>query len=273
MQTAGITMDVLVNNRPVIEYVRNTGCFIEGRCGQEYALRFHNSTPDSLEIVATVDGLSVIDGKPVYDEQSKGYILYGRGTLVIPGWRLDANQAAKFVFADVAKSYVAQATLSGRNAGVIGARIYSEQPPVTTLRKGGILRGSGFDEDEVKTSGRGIGEEFGSLDIRSSNDTGGGFGRQADVGSKGLGTPRAAAVKANAKLGTGFGAATGFHTRDEEFKRGNLIAVLLLYYDSRDNLIHAGVLREPEITDIKPEAFPDSGPGCLPPPGWRGRGY
>jgi hypothetical protein len=74
-------------------------------------------------------------------------------------------------------------------------------------------------------------------------------------------------------LGTGFGAATSFHTRTVAFQRGAMAAMLTLYYDDRRGLKARGVPLEPPRRAIsQPQAFPGLSIGCTPPAGWRADG-
>jgi hypothetical protein len=74
-------------------------------------------------------------------------------------------------------------------------------------------------------------------------------------------------------LGTGFGAATIFETETAQFDRGDLLGILILYYDNARGLRARGIeVGRPRVrhTASTPEAFPGMKKSCTPPPGWKG---
>lgn len=103
---------------------------ILGADGQRYKIVVRNATTARFEIVASVDGLDVIDGKPG-DPNRRGYIVDPHDTLVIDGFRTSDANVAAFRFGAVADSYAAQ-TSGDRNVGVVGVAIFAERGAVWT---------------------------------------------------------------------------------------------------------------------------------------------
>ncbi len=103
---------------------------IVGEDGARYRIVVRNGTTARFEIVASVDGLDVIDGQPA-DPNRRGYIVDPHGTLVIDGFRTSDSAVAAFRFGAVADSYAAQTT-GDRNVGVIGLAVFSERGAVWT---------------------------------------------------------------------------------------------------------------------------------------------
>ena len=101
-----------------------------GNDGQRYKILVRNATTARFEVVASVDGLDVIDGKPA-GEDRRGYIVDPHDTLVIDGFRTSDAAVAAFRFGRVAESYAAQ-TSGDRNVGVVGLAIFSERGAVWT---------------------------------------------------------------------------------------------------------------------------------------------
>lgn len=99
--------------------------YVEGEVGQRYAIQVRNPTPARLEVVASVDGLDVIDGKPATLDK-RGYVLDPGATLVVDGFRLSMADVAAFRFGAVKDSYAAR-TAGDRNVGVIGVALFEEQ--------------------------------------------------------------------------------------------------------------------------------------------------
>ncbi len=114
---------------------------VVGHDGDRYRLVVRNGTDARFEIVASVDGLDVLDGKPA-DPSRRGYILEARGELVIDGFRQTDERVAAFRFGRVASSYAAQ-TSGDANVGVIGVAIFPERGAVWT--PGELARRSSAD--------------------------------------------------------------------------------------------------------------------------------
>ena len=101
---------------------------IVGEDGERYKIVIRNGTNARFEIVASVDGLDVVDGKPA-DPNRRGYLVESHGTLVIDGFRTSDAEVAAFRFGKVADSYAAQ-TSGDRNVGVVGLAVFSERGAV-----------------------------------------------------------------------------------------------------------------------------------------------
>ena len=93
--------------------------------GQRYNLLVTNNTPGRFEVVASVDGLDVIDGRYA-DLAKRGYILEPYSSLVIDGFRQSESEVAAFRFGRVGGSYAAR-TGDDRNVGVIGFAFFAEE--------------------------------------------------------------------------------------------------------------------------------------------------
>lgn len=97
---------------------------IAGSDGQRYRIQVVNHTGGRFELVASVDGLDVIDGRPA-DLAKRGYIIDPYQTLVIDGFRQSDDYVAAFRFGRVSNSYAAR-TSGDRNVGVIGLAFFAE---------------------------------------------------------------------------------------------------------------------------------------------------
>jgi hypothetical protein len=99
--------------------------YVIGRDGDRYELEITNDTPATFEVVASVDGLDVIDGKPA-SVQKRGYVIQPHTTLRIDGFRTSNQSVAAFRFGSVRDSYAAR-TSGDRNVGVIGLAFFAER--------------------------------------------------------------------------------------------------------------------------------------------------
>jgi hypothetical protein len=120
-----LDLQVRVHGKAVREFQHDGKIYIEGRKGSEFTLRFRNKTGKRLLAVPSVDGLSVMDGENA-SFNSGGYILDPYEFMDVPGWRLDDESVAKFIFHKKGKSYAAKKG-KPRNVGVIGVAAFLEK--------------------------------------------------------------------------------------------------------------------------------------------------
>lgn len=107
-------------------YHWNKKRFVAGRDGSDYSIVVKSHARSRLEIVLSVDGLDVLDGKPA-STKKRGYILWPGQTLEVKGWRTSENQVASFQFSSVADSYSNLKHGTTRNIGVIGMGVFTEK--------------------------------------------------------------------------------------------------------------------------------------------------
>lgn len=286
--THNYEIDVLVRGKPVQKYYKNEQTFIEGRKNSSFELRIRNNTWTDAEIVVTVDGLSVINGKPG-GPGSDGYLVRARNEIIIPGWRLNNDSVAEFVFCDKSRSYVSQMGKDTANAGVIGFMIFEEEskkavatpytpqpwptwPPRPTWpdpREPWISHGVGS---------RGI---DGTRRVQADKSFGGVYYTNSSFDA----VPQNVAVSASVAdtsaesfgMGTGWGDEQSHSVQQVEFKRKNPnqpTEILSIYYDSRKGLESRGIqVSRPYKKETKqlPNPFPEYVTGAKPPLGWKGR--
>lgn len=95
-----------------------------GEPGRYWALHLENVSGHRVEVVVSVDGLDVLDGKAAKTGKP-GYLIEKDGELTISGWRIDDSRVREFLFASVADSKAAAAG-KARNVGVIGVAVFEE---------------------------------------------------------------------------------------------------------------------------------------------------
>lgn len=97
---------------------------LAGVQGTRYTLRFRNLSERSYEVIATVDGLDVLNGKPG-SLRNGGYVLRPLQALTIEGFRKSENEVAAFRFSAPGRAYAANTEAGDvRNIGVIGAALF-----------------------------------------------------------------------------------------------------------------------------------------------------
>lgn len=99
---------------------------VAGEKNQQYAIVVKNRCKSPLEIVASVDGLDVMDGKTA-SFSKRGYIIAPGKTLVIDGFRTSMSSIASFKFSGVANSYANLRHGDTRNVGVIGIAVFTKK--------------------------------------------------------------------------------------------------------------------------------------------------
>lgn len=286
-------VQVLVNGQPVREYRHQGDWFIEGRKDARYAIRVINRTARRVEVVVTVDGLDVLDGRPGDYRTRRGYVLRPWQTYDIEGFRLDMGRVAAFRFSTVARSYAAR-TGDARNVGVIGVAFFPEERPRSRLPMGEIPRiGRPFPEREESPE-EGAGGFRTRAESREIGGLGGGMGSgkmDLDVATgsaEASPAPSASlpaarpdrAARQRPGLGTEFGEARASAVVETRFVRENPtvpLRLVVIRYDDRDGLRAMGVpVDDPEVCDSwlrrTAEPFPairPPRPFARPPEGWR----
>ena len=99
---------------------------ISGGSGRSYIISVRNRSKSALEIVASVDGLDVIDGKTATFGK-RGYLVAAGATLEIDGFRTSSETVATFKFSSVANSYANMRHGDTRNVGVIGIAVFTQK--------------------------------------------------------------------------------------------------------------------------------------------------
>lgn len=126
----------------------NEGFKVAGSEGKRYKLRFRNLSDRRYEVLATVDGLDVLTGRPG-SLRSGGYVLNPQSTMVIEGFRKSQSEVAAFRFAAPGRAYAASTEVGDvRNIGVIGAAVFElAQPDVPRRPRGSSGQPNAFPAD------------------------------------------------------------------------------------------------------------------------------
>jgi hypothetical protein len=99
--------------------------FVVGEEGRRYSIVVKNNANYRFEVVLSVDGLDVIDGRAA-SFRKRGYILEPHQRLIVDGFRQSAEAVAAFRFGPVRESYAHEKYHDTRNVGVIGAALFNE---------------------------------------------------------------------------------------------------------------------------------------------------
>jgi hypothetical protein len=113
--------------------------FVTGMAGDRYSIVVESHVPARLEIVVSVDGLDVIDGRPA-SFSKRGYLLDPHGSIEIDGFRQSMETVAAFRFGAVRDSYAEKKHGDARNVGVIGLAVFHERGDTPGLWGRGEVR-------------------------------------------------------------------------------------------------------------------------------------
>jgi hypothetical protein len=97
-----------------------------GGQGERYEVVLKNDARRSVEVVVSVDGMDVMDGKSA-SFRKRGYVLAPFETLAIEGFRTSHSTVAAFRFGSMFESYGHRRHGNTIHAGVIGVAIFEEK--------------------------------------------------------------------------------------------------------------------------------------------------
>lgn len=162
-----IKIEVLIRGRSLPLRRQNGELYLPLKThGDEYVLRIENCGRGRVLVAVSIDGLSIMDGKPVTnDARSGGYIFEPRATHVLRGWRNGDNKVAAFSFQPAEKSFAAQSGQTA-NVGCIRMLVFEEKPEMRRPQviTGGYLgssRSATFSSPRsIASTGTGRGREL-----------------------------------------------------------------------------------------------------------------
>jgi hypothetical protein len=252
--SAGALADVEIYDRTAgrtLPIYRHEGrLYVAGEPRHHYEVRVRNSSAARVLAVTSVDGVNVITGQTAAQEQS-GYVLTAYDSVRIEGWRKSMDEVATFYFTRLADSYAAR-TGRPNDVGVIGVALFREYRPPQyrpccprwrEQSPGAVAPQASAESpanDELAKSER--------------DDSGVAQGNESR--------------RSESKLGTGHGNRESSPAQYVDFRRASSTPdeTIVIYYDSRRNLVAQGVLPQQErpwMADRRPDPFPN---GFVPDP-------
>lgn len=138
---------------PMTQFSQNL--YLKGYDGKRYTLRYENLSDNTYEIVATVDGLDVLNGQ-AGSIQHAGYVLRPNSTLTIDGFRISNQEVATFRFSSPQDAYASNTPAGdARNIGVIGTAVFElNAPRQTTPRPSSSERAFPGDQENSQYAPR-----------------------------------------------------------------------------------------------------------------------
>jgi len=130
--TMSYDVNILVNGKRCKTYSHGGVLYLEGKAGSEYEIEIKNNSNSRVDAVASVDGLSVMTGKPANDSEG-GYVIDAYSSYKIKGIRYSNDSVGGFRFNYKDRSYAAsKGDGSEVNCGVIACKIFPEKIAYTT---------------------------------------------------------------------------------------------------------------------------------------------
>ena len=269
--------DIIVNNSLIHKYLEpeTNKIFVEGRKGSEYSLRISNNTNIKKRLVVSVDGLNVLTGDTNWD---KAYVVDAYGVIDIPGWRINKDKVAKFVFESKSGAYNQE---SQQNIGVIGVMEYDKIQPIVSypliFTEPYWNNWNNWDDynywpkrRNIWYSTLGVGNMPQCSTTNSISSGNAKFNNTYKIDALNAVSSDYTSSKISGKLenvATGWGSEKEFKTIDDNDKFNTISSgSTLIYYDTAKNLEKRGIKLKTNFIERTPQAFPGMNDfGCTPP--------
>jgi hypothetical protein len=268
-QAVGRIADVTVTDRDTGAnlplYYHRGDYWVAGRYGARYAITVRNKLGERVLAVTAVDGVNVLSGETAAWDQT-GYVFSPWQQYQVTGWRKSSSEVAAFEFSAPGDSYAGR---TGRpaNVGVIGVALFRERPP-EPVAQAPASSGSSRSEREADASGgfKGLPSAPPAPSAQSPIDGKSALAdrtnrAEAPASAEGFARWSQPSPVPAPQLGTGHGARESSVVSHTSFARLQTQPneVIRVRYDSRENLVAAGVIREPAVHHPVPDPFPQSG--------------
>jgi hypothetical protein len=125
----GFDLQILVNGRPLDEYLARGRSYVEAIEGAEYEIRIRNPLPSRVAVALSVDGLNTIDARRTTSWNASKWVIEPYGTIKVTGWQMSSERARHFYFTSERDSYGAKLGQTS-NLGVVSAVFFRERRPV-----------------------------------------------------------------------------------------------------------------------------------------------
>jgi hypothetical protein len=235
--------------------------WVAGQYGARYAIAVRNKLGERVLAVTAVDGVNVLSGETAAWDQT-GYVFSPWQQYQVTGWRKSNSEVAAFEFSVLGDSYAGR---TGRpaNVGMIGVALFREQQPEPVAQapvySSPAQRRSEREADEPASLRSASSAPAAPAPEALAERTTG--GAQASASAEGMLRKALPSPLPAPKLGTGHGTRESSLVSHTSFARlqAQPDEVIRIRYDSRENLIAAGVIREPVARNPIPDPFPQSG--------------
>ena len=122
-------VQVIVDGRPLEEYIARGRTYIEAIDGAEYEVRIRNPLSYRVAVALSVDGLNSIDARHTTAWEASKWVVGPYQTIYISGWQVSSARARHFYFTTERDSYGAKLGQTA-NLGLISAVFFRERHPI-----------------------------------------------------------------------------------------------------------------------------------------------
>ncbi len=222
--------------------------WVAGRPGARYAIAVRNKMGERVLAVTSVDGVNVLNGETAAWGQT-GYVFGSYQQYQITGWRKSNSEVAAFEFSAASDSYAERTGRPG-HVGVIGLALFRESLPEPVAQAPELYRRNEADSEKSAARAREAPSTLSAPPAHSAAAA----GQSADR-SESVARPMPAPAP---KLGTGHGQREESTVSHTSFARqqSQPNETIRIRYDSRENLVASGVIREPVIRPLPPAPNP-----------------
>jgi len=220
--------------------------WVAGRPGARYAIAVRNKMGERVLAVTSVDGVNVLNGETAAWGQT-GYVFGSYQQYQITGWRKSSSEVAAFEFSAASDSYAERTGRPG-HVGVIGVALFRESLPEPVAQAPEVYRRN--ESDSEKSAAR-VREAPSTLSAQSAPSAAGQAADRSESLARSMPAPAP-------KLGTSHGQREESTVSHTSFARqqSQPNETIRIRYDSRENLVASGVIREPVIRPLTPAPNP-----------------
>ncbi len=225
--------------------------WVAGAPGARYAIAVRNKSGERVMAVTSVDGINVLNGATASWGQT-GYVFGAYANYQIAGWRKSNSEVAAFEFAASQDSY-AERTGRPNQVGVIGVALFKERvpQPIAAPTPLPYRQEREFNESRRDSALPSAPPAAASPPLQKSMGS-------AELSSAAPAEAMADRSRSAAKLGTGHGQREDSYVSQTSFERlqSQPNEIVTIRYDSRENLVAAGVIVD--RPSRVPNPFPNS---------------
>lgn len=270
-QAVGRLADVTVidrntgNTLPV--YYSKGEYWVAGAPGARYAIAVRNKMGERVMAVTSVDGINVVSGATAAWGQT-GYVFGAYANYQITGWRKSNAEVAAFEFAASSDSY-AERTGRPNQVGVIGVALFKERVPEPVALPAPLPYRQDRDNRESRAESTAPPPPAAPAAAAPAQKSMAGAAATSAAPAEAMAERSRSADSVSAqslsrpalpspKLGTGHGQREDSYVSHTSFERAQSQPneVITIRYDSRENLVAAGVIYE--RPSRVPNPFPNS---------------
>jgi hypothetical protein len=138
-ESAGYTLEILVDGTPLQEYAARGTRYIEALNGREYSVRLSNRTGERVAVALSVDGINSLDARTTTAAQARKWVLGPYETITLDGWQTSSSTARRFFFTTEEQSYGAWLG-KRKNLGLVAAAVFREKPRQVVAQESAVPR-------------------------------------------------------------------------------------------------------------------------------------